>query len=61
MSENTNQFVVKTWLEEHPEHHSISLPHTEDEAKEMQQAAESATPKKNAVIELYTGQIAGQH
>ena len=52
MSENSDLYIVKSWLEEHPEHHSISLPHPEDEAKEMQ---------LQAVIEPYTGQIPGQH
>jgi hypothetical protein len=61
VSENTQDFIVKTWLEDHPEHHSVSLPHPEEEAKEMQQNAETSTPKKKAVIEPYTGQIPGQH
>jgi hypothetical protein len=61
VSENTQEFIVKTWLEDHPEHHSVSLPHPEEEAIEMQQSAENGTPNTKATIEPYTGQIPGQH
>lgn len=61
MSENINEFVVKTWLEETPQHYSVSLPHPEEEAKELQKCAENGNPKMAATIEPYTGQIPGQH
>ncbi len=61
MNENAEQFVVKTWLEEAPQHYSVSLPHPEDEAKAMQESAKARTPKTAAVIEPYVGQIPGQH
>jgi hypothetical protein len=61
VSEKIDLYIVKSWLEETPEHPSISLPHPEDEAKEMEQSAAASSPKRKAVIEPYTGQIAGQH
>jgi hypothetical protein len=61
VSENRDLYIVKSWLEGSPEHHSISLPHPEDEAKEMQQSAAAKSPQTKAEIEPYTGQIPGQH
>ncbi len=60
MSENTDLFVVKTWLEDSPEHYSVSLPHPEEEAKDMRREAEDR-PRMAAEIEPFTGQVAGQH